>query len=178
MVNKSEHSDYAARHWIGQVSDGVKNEEDPSIILGKILSLVSTYKSDGNVAHELQKSPNNSVLVDFARQLLLLRRRRSLFLDSKLFGEPAWDMMLDLFVAHEAGKPVSVSSLSVAAAVPSSTAFRVIANLTKKGVFLRQADLEDGRRNWITLSPTYMDKMRQLLQLEITRIGVNSTIHA
>lgn len=46
-----------------------------------------------------------------ARQAYALRRKRAaIFGNPELFGEPAWDILLDLYIAHAEAKPVSVSS--------------------------------------------------------------------
>jgi DNA-binding MarR family transcriptional regulator len=47
---------------------------------------------------------------------------------------------------------VAVSSLCIAAAVPATTALRWIKALSDKGLFVRQADPQDGRRVYIALS--------------------------
>jgi DNA-binding MarR family transcriptional regulator len=47
---------------------------------------------------------------------------------------------------------VAVSSLCIAAAVPATTALRWIKLLTDRGLFLRAADPQDGRRVYIELS--------------------------
>lgn len=86
------------------------------------------------------------------RALIRIRRLRERFLPEDLFGDPAWDMMLDLFAARLAGERVSVSSLCIAAAVPPTTALRWIGQLTDRGLFQRADDPADGRRAFIALS--------------------------
>lgn len=44
--------------------------------------------------------------------------------NADLFGEPAWDMIVDLFIAAEENKTVSVSSLCIDASVPMTTVLR------------------------------------------------------
>ena len=87
-----------------------------------------------------------------ARELVRQRRQRADFMSASLLAEPAWDMMLDLYAAHYEGKPVAVSSLCIAANVPSTTALRSIDAMTRKGCLVRKRDPEDGRRIFITLS--------------------------
>ncbi len=86
------------------------------------------------------------------RAYIRIRRLRERFLPADLFGDPAWDMMLDLFAARLAGERVSVSSLCIAAAVPPTTALRWIGQLTDRGLFQRVDDPADGRRAFIALS--------------------------
>lgn len=86
------------------------------------------------------------------RDMLRVRRLRDQFFQGELFADPAWDMLLDLMAARLSGQRVSVSSLCIAAAVPATTALRWIRALTDSGLFLRQADPQDGRRVFIALS--------------------------
>lgn len=99
-----------------------------------------------------------------ARAMLRERRLRAEMFDAELFGEPAWDILLDLFAAHEEYKEVSVSSLCIAAAVPSSTALRWIKALTDKGLLLRTADPDDGRKVYVALSVEAVAAMRSFIQ--------------
>lgn len=69
-----------------------------------------------------------------------------------LFADPAWDMLLDLYVAQVAGRRVSVSDACIAAAVPQATALRWLNMLDQRGLVVRTADTTDRRRWWMTLS--------------------------
>lgn len=79
------------------------------------------------------------------------RRLRERFFGPDLFADPAWDMLLDLAAARMEGRPVSVSSLCIAAAVPTTTALRWIKTMIDRGLFVRAADPEDARRAFIGL---------------------------
>lgn len=87
-----------------------------------------------------------------AREHIRERRLRNDFLPPALFAEPAWDMLLDLYAAHYEGKPVAVSSLCIAANVPSTTALRSIDAMTRAGCLERRRDPRDARRIFVTLS--------------------------
>jgi hypothetical protein len=100
---------------------------------------------------------------NLARHLLAERREREDTLGD-LFGEPAWDMLLDLFAAHEEQVKISVSSLCIAAAVPSTTALRWISVLHERGHLIRRGDPRDGRRVWVELSPATFGSMKSLLR--------------
>jgi hypothetical protein len=64
----------------------------------------------------------------------MLRRRRDGAAPVKgLFGEPAWDILLDLFIAHCRGDDLQVSSVCIEASVPSTTILRWIARLESEG---------------------------------------------
>jgi hypothetical protein len=86
------------------------------------------------------------------RTLLRIRREREKHLPADLFADPVWDMLLDLSLARMEGRPVSVSSLCIAAHVPASTGLRWIRSLTAAGLFVRTPDASDARRHWMSLS--------------------------
>src|SRR3546814_14839235 len=80
------------------------------------------------------------------------RRMREQYFPSGMFADPAWDMLLDLYAARLDRQPVSVSSLCIAAAVPATTALRWIKTMPDDGIFLRDADPNDGRRIFLPLA--------------------------
>jgi hypothetical protein len=88
----------------------------------------------------------------FVRSIIRARRMRDQYFRGGLFADPAWDMLLDLMAARLEDNRVAVSSLCIAAAVPATTALRWIKALTDRGLFVRSADPQDGRRVYIELS--------------------------
>lgn len=88
-----------------------------------------------------------------ARKTYAMRRKRAaIFGNADLFGEPAWDIMLDLFIAHGDGKQVSVSSACIGSAAPATTGLRWLAVLADEGLILRESDPQDQRRVLVQLS--------------------------
>lgn len=90
--------------------------------------------------------------LEVAKRAYKDRRRREKFFDPVLFGEPAWDMLLDLFIAAKSDKKVSVTSACIAAAVPATTALRWIAVLESQGLVSRASDPDDARRAFLNLT--------------------------
>ena len=89
------------------------------------------------------------------------RLRTSVFgADADLFGEAAWDMLLDAAIMEARGKAVSVSSACLAADVPSTTALRYLAALEERDLVERQSDPLDNRKRYVRLTP----KGRRLLR--------------
>jgi hypothetical protein len=97
------------------------------------------------------------------RRVIRARRMRAEFFAGDLFADPAWDMLLDLFASELERRPVSVSSLCIAAAVPPTTALRWIGTLNEAGLFERRADPNDRRRAYIALSDRAQDAMLRLI---------------
>lgn len=98
------------------------------------------------------------------RRMLRQRRMREQYFPADLFADPAWDMLLDLYAARLERQPVSVSSLCIAAAVPATTALRWIKTMTDAGLFLREADPQDGRRIFIALADAAFESMARYFE--------------
>lgn len=92
------------------------------------------------------------------------RTRDGMFGKGDLFADPAWDIMIDLFIAAEEGKEVSVSSLCIAAAVPSTTALRWISLLEARHIIERFADPCDARRYHLALTSKAYDEISQYFE--------------
>lgn len=93
------------------------------------------------------------------RQVIANRQARLRFFESDLFGDPAWDMLLDLTAAHGEGAQVSVTSLCIAAGVPATTALRWLTQMVESGIFVRVPDPADRRRAFIALSEKALGAM-------------------
>lgn len=67
-------------------------------------------------------------------------------------ADPAWDMLLTIYVDAAAGRHVSVSSACFAASVPATTALRHLSTLEASGWLLREPDRRDHRRKFLHLT--------------------------
>ncbi len=105
-------------------------------------------------------------------RIIRQRRLRDRFLPSELFSDPAWDILLDLVAARAEHRRVSVTSLCIAAAVPTTTALRWIAQMTQAGLLVREQDPQDRRRTFIALSDRVADAMARYFA-ELGTDGVN-----
>lgn len=109
--------------------------------------------------------PDEPALLARAReQLRLVDRRQRLFGDAgRLFADPAWHMLLDLFVNGATDARMPVSSGAIAARVPTSTAMRYIALLERRSLVVRRANPDDRRSALLSLTPTGADLIRRVL---------------
>ncbi|WEK47231.1 MAG: MarR family transcriptional regulator [Candidatus Andeanibacterium colombiense] len=87
-----------------------------------------------------------------AQRLYDERKRRADFFPAMMFGEAAWDMLLDLYVAEKRNELISITSACVASNAPATTALRWIRMLEEQELATRFADERDGRRNFIRIS--------------------------
>lgn len=69
-----------------------------------------------------------------------------------LFGEPSWDILLDLFIAWQSGEERLVKEACIASQVPEATALRYIDLLIKAGLVDRRQDPNDQRRKFVRLT--------------------------
>jgi DNA repair protein RadC len=100
-------------------------------------------------------------IVENARTTMRRRiLRRQLLGAPDLFGEPAWDMMLDLFIHQSVGELVPMSSLGVVADMPHSSALKLIQRLCNAGLLVRVPDARDGRRNFVKIDPDVAHRLR------------------
>ncbi|KAB7649020.1 hypothetical protein [Polymorphobacter fuscus] len=108
--------------------------------------------------------PARGVDAALVRRIIKLRRDRDRYFPAEIFADPAWDMLLDLVAARLESKRVPVSSLCIAAAVPTTTALRWVRSLTEAGLFERHIDPGDARRSYIDLSHDTVSAMMQYLR--------------
>lgn len=86
------------------------------------------------------------------RAIRRARSRRTEFLSGRLFSEPAWDILLEVYAAHLEQRRISVSSLCHASEVPGTTGLRWIDALFREGLIEKANDPFDGRRIYVSLS--------------------------
>jgi hypothetical protein len=137
-------------------------------VLDKVDGLIAATDDDTDrpAAHGAARrsTVTDNELADICRWLFKVRRIREARAPARdLFHEPAWDILLDLFVAHAEGKFISVTSASLAGQVPTTTALRWVWSLEKAGLVRRESDSSDRRRHHIKLSDTGLDYMRSTL---------------
>jgi len=104
-----------------------------------------------------------------ARALYLDRRERARLFDNALFGEPAWDILLDLRGRYEGEDMPSSLSICAGADSPSSTGLRYIRALEKAGLVERSNDPGDGRRRVARLSDKGVKLIDRYIDLILKR---------
>lgn len=100
--------------------------------------------------HRIEKNAVN--LAWQAKLIAAKRNRRSEFISPELLGEPAWDMLLELFMQFAGGAKVSVTSLCIASKVPATTALRYVSLLEQHGLARRTESRTDRRVSFVELT--------------------------
>lgn len=159
----------------GKASTAIDAYETPAQHLQRILNfgndLVSHIKTlidEGSRLDNVQtlyivqrKTPKDlDNLVAVARRVYQSRRKREMIFNGyQIFGEPAWDILLDIFISSNSDKRESVSSVCIASGVPPTTALRWLNELERHGMIEREPDEKDRRRSFISLSQKGCDLM-------------------
>lgn len=102
-------------------------------------------------------------LAVFAERLYQERRRRSRHFPPHLFAEPAWDILLDLFVNAVRKRAISITSACIAGGIPATTGLRWLGLLEKEGLLVRETSGDDARVTWVRLSDRGMQAVRAYL---------------
>lgn len=97
------------------------------------------------------------------------RARDRVFQEPELFGEPVWDMLLDVAAAEARGECLSVTSVCIGSCVAETTALRWLKIMELRGLTCREADPRDGRRSFIRLTDSGREKLKRYF-IEIDRL--------
>ena len=81
-----------------------------------------------------------------------------------LFADPAWQMMLALFVARMARVEITHTTLCMLSGVASTTALRWIKVLVERGIAIRHGDPADGRRVKLSLSDDSAGRLHEYFE--------------
>ena len=102
----------------------------------------------------------SSVLAAAADACAARRRLYALF-GRRLFCDPSWDILLELFVSTLEGRKVTVSTACMAACAPTTTALRHIAYLVQEGLVIRRPHPADARSTYLELTGQAVSRLTQ-----------------
>lgn len=126
----------------------------------------------GTNANSTQVRPTDGVSSVHVRSLMEARNRRRSFFNSEFFGEPAWDMLLELFALHLEQRRRSISEVYRASGLPSTTALRWITKLEKEGLIIRKPDRLHANRVYVELSAKGEAAMRRFFEAQPPGVAI------
>lgn len=94
-----------------------------------------------------------------AERLYAERRKREEFFPATLFGEPAWDLLLTLFIAREDGRAVPLAEAYEAARIDARQGPTLVEKLIASGLVARSHN----RSNTVLLTDHGMDRLSDYL---------------
>ncbi|WP_054531822.1 MarR family transcriptional regulator [Erythrobacter sp. SG61-1L] len=120
---------------------------------GAVKSVPDEEEPQQNPWGTLGEVPDETLLVYVAEAIYRHRQARRELFPVGLFGEPGWDILLDLYISSKRNRQVTVSDACLASLVPSTTALRSLAQLEQEGLVERHRDPQDGRRIYVRMLP-------------------------
>jgi len=100
----------------------------------------------------------------FAKQLRKIRMKRNQRLRTHLFKDPAWEMMLDLSIAHVEDVPITVGELCRDTGIPAKTSRIYVDKLILDGLAEKRDDPVDARRTVVALTTVAAHEMQGILR--------------
>ncbi len=110
-----------------------------------------------------------SIFSSLARDEISERQARRAQFGIDLFGEPSWEMLLHLYIAHIEGTPLSTKAVLAASGAPTTTALRHLSVLELERLITRRPSEQDQRVVLVELSERGFRKFQEyfLSRLEV-----------
>lgn len=108
---------------------------------------------DGRLTYD-QVFAGRHALARAAELEIEVRTHRNSYAFAPLLGEPAWDILLDMFICWAQGRPMRMKDAALASKAPEATAHRYICTMADKGLLRRSRQSRDGRVVSIDLTET------------------------
>lgn len=90
--------------------------------------------------------------LDLCEALLVKRQLLTRHATHRMFVDPAWDMLVDLYIARARQVQISSTSLAYGANVPLSTATRLVQEMERHQLVTKVLDAQDRRRTFLQIS--------------------------
>ena len=125
---------------------------------------------DARAAYRRPAPPcGDETALSLARALFRERRTREQHLPRTLFAEPAWDLLLELFICRLEERAVQVSAVGLRAGIPATTALRWLDVLEREGLVKKIAAPVDQRVVHVTLTGEAFERMSALFAEDHSR---------
>lgn len=108
--------------------------------------------------------PGAAHTVSLAKHIHASRAARARVFGGDLFAEPAWDILLSLYIAERVGYRMKVSAVCNESGVADTTALRWIDRLLELCLIQKQRNPLDNRSTFIGLSSDGLEKMNKVLE--------------
>jgi DNA-binding MarR family transcriptional regulator len=113
------------------------------------------------------RSRADAITTELVSRIHRIRMKRNGLVGAKLFRDPAWDMLLELFVAHQQSRTLCVSSLCYSSGVPLTTALRQLVRLEANELVVREGDAKDTRRCNVVPTPKALEAVAAIAAMLI-----------
>ena len=112
---------------------------------------------------------DDAALLGAARRIERQSRSRSAVFEAHpgLFRDPAWSMLLAIFIADHDRGPLPVKSLGASSGVPMTTALRYVMLLEEAGLIEKNRSTKDRRSTLVRLSQQGRKRMVAFLNSQV-----------
>jgi len=126
---------------------------------GKVVALADDLAAESAFAIGVQPPavPIRRMVFD----AINIRRRRGALFGEELFSDPAWEILLHLFLAELDQVRLTAGGLAHRANLPQTTVHRWLLVLAARTLLVKRADPLDARRMFVELHPDASLAMRQ-----------------
>jgi hypothetical protein len=107
------------------------------------------------------RNGETAALVNARRHLHDCKARESVFGRSEFFGDPAWNMLVELFIAHEERRDLTAGQLCGRAGAALQTAHRWLAIMEREGLVMAVRATSDEADRQIFISPASIQNMHR-----------------
>jgi DNA-binding MarR family transcriptional regulator len=144
---------FEERDWATAEQDQTVNftQEDREDAVRLLTLIIGKVRADQTV-RQFETAP-------VARALLDDRKRRSAIFNPGMFGEPAWELLLNLYITDQGGPRLTIGKLIQVAGLPQSTSLRWLDYLEDQKLIVRNEHPTDARTAFVELT----DKAREAL---------------
>lgn len=112
----------------------------------------------------IRSGKKNADTLNRVKRQMLGRQQRYLIFPKSLFGEPAWDMILELYVSNQEDRILTVTDLCRASFEAQSTALRWIAILEQHEYLSKSQDSCDGRRVFVHATSKLIEAVERIYE--------------
>ena len=149
----------------GKLSFDHSNIAPMARVGAEVLNLADSRRNSGGSSHQPTAGCFDYAGIDRAvvearvSGIIRERRERSAFFPTRMFADPAWEILLALTLAQSRQHRLDITKLCQRVDVPPTTALRWINTMVDEGLLIRLDDINDLRRKYVELSPEAWSKM-------------------
>jgi DNA-binding MarR family transcriptional regulator len=118
----------------------------------QLLSWADRLSVGSEPGREMTEEDRHDLILGLAVATREARRLRGAIFPDIPFGNPDWDVMLDLFIQEMKGFRTSLDHLALTGDLSASTVYESVDTLVRHGLFERTPDRFDNRVVWLSLT--------------------------
>jgi DNA-binding MarR family transcriptional regulator len=129
-----------------------KDAREAARLMQLLSGAASELSADPDLLPPVGEGPDRADLLARARIVIKGRRMRGRYFSPAIFGEPAWDILLVLYIADVSGDRQTIGKLAEWIVTPPSTVMRWVGYLERERLVERHAHPTDRRIMFIRLT--------------------------